>query len=143
MVDPPPDPDVFVDTGYVIALEDAADENHRVAQRHRQGMRDFPFMLTITYVLDEILTFFNVRGHHDKAIEIGQLLLSSLSFTLVHVDENLLRQAFDLLRERKDKRYSLTDCVSFVVMKEREIHVAYAFDRHFEQEEFVWLPHRD
>lgn len=115
VVDPPPDHDVFVDTGYIIALEDAADENHRVAQRHRQGMRDFPFLFTTTYVLDEIVTFFNVRGHHDKAIEIGQLPLSGPSFTLVHVDETLLRQAFDLLRERRDKRYSLTDCVSFVV----------------------------
>jgi len=42
--------------------------------------------------------------------------------------------------QRPDKRYSLTDCVSFVVMRERGIAEAFAFDRHFEQEGFAREP---
>ncbi len=36
--------------------------------------------------------------------------------------------------------YSLTDCVSFVVMRERGIATAFAFNRHFEQEGFAREP---
>ncbi|HEV2107158.1 MAG TPA: hypothetical protein VGR16_02755, partial [Thermomicrobiales bacterium] len=60
---------------------------------------------------------------------------------LIHVGEALFRRDFDLLRERPDKGCSLTDCVSFVVMRERAITVAFAF-RHFEQERFAREPRR-
>lgn len=79
---------------------------------------------------------------HARAVELGEMLLGSPSVKLVHAGEDLLRRGFGLLRDRPDKGYSLTDCVSFVVMPEREISVAFAFDRHFEQEGFVREPRR-
>jgi predicted nucleic acid-binding protein len=91
-------------------------------------------------VVDEAVTFFNVRGQHGKAVELGEALLGSQSVELIHVGQDLLGRGLDLLRARPDKRYSLTDCVSFVVMRERGISTAFAFDRHFEQEGFVREP---
>jgi uncharacterized protein len=88
-----------------------------------------------------VVTFFNVRGRHAKAVEVGERLLGSPSVEMVHVGEDLLRRGFSLLRDRPDKDYSLTDCVSFVLMRERGISVAFAFDRHFEQEGFVREPY--
>ena len=99
-----------------------------------------PSLTTTSYIVDEVVTFFNVRGQHGKAVELGEALLSSPSVRMVHVGEGLLGRALDLLRRRPDKRYSLTDCVSFVVMRERGIATAFAFDRHFEQEGFVREP---
>ncbi len=99
-----------------------------------------PSLTTTSYIVDEVVTFFNVRGQHGKAVELGEVLLSSPSVRMVHVGEDLLGRALDLLRGRPDKRYSLTDCVSFVVMRERGIATAFAFDRHFEQEGFVREP---
>ena len=101
-----------------------------------------PALTTTSYVLDEVVTFFNVRGRHAKAVEVGERLLGSPSVVMVHVGEDLLRRGFDLLRNRPDKDYSLTDCVSFVLMRERGISVAFAFDGHCEQEGFVREPHR-
>ena len=43
-----------------------------------------------------------------------------------------MRSGFGLLRDRPDKDYSLTDCVSFVLMRERG---------HFEQEGLVREPY--
>ena len=131
---------VFVDTGYLIALEDADDENHPAAVRHREGLREMPPMTTTSYVVDEVVTFFNVRGEHGKAVELGEAMLSSPSVEMVHIGEDLLGRGLDLLLKRPDKRYSLTDCVSFVVMRKRGISTALAFDRHFEQEGFVTEP---
>jgi uncharacterized protein len=142
VVDPAtPGAGVFVDTGYLIALEDADDGNHPAAVQHREGLREMPLMTTTSYVVDEVVTFFNVRGQHGKAVELGEMLLSSPSVKMIHVGEHLLGRGLDLLRARPDKRYSLTDCVSFVVMRERGISTAFAFDRHFEQEGFVMEPH--
>ena len=40
----------------------------------------------------------------------------------------------------RDKRYSLTDCLSFVVMERRELKEALAFDQHFRQAGYRTLP---
>ena len=128
-----PGAEVYLDTGYLIALEDADDDNHPAATEHQEGLREMPPLTTTSYVVDEVVTFFNVRGQHAKAVEIGEALLFSPSVRMIHVEEDLLARGLDLLRERPDKRYSLTDCVSFVVMRERQISTTFAFDRHFEQ----------
>lgn len=133
---------VFIDTGYLIALEDADDGNHPAATMHREGLTRTPALTTTSYIVDEVVTFFNVRGQHAKAVELGEMLLSSPSVAMIHVGEDLLRRGLELLRGRPDKRYSLTDCVSFVAMRERGIATAFAFDRHFEQEGFVREPRR-
>jgi predicted nucleic acid-binding protein len=126
----------FLDTGYLIALEDADDQSHPQAIEHWRSLRKPPPLVTTSYVLDEVVTFFNARGEHAKAVELGEMLLSSPSIIMIHVDEALLRRGLAFMENRADKRYSLTDCISFVVMEERRISVALAFDKHFEQAGF-------
>jgi hypothetical protein len=41
--------------------------------------------------------------------------------------------------QRSDKSWSLTDCISFVVMEEHGVTEALTADRHFEQAGFVPL----
>jgi predicted nucleic acid-binding protein len=45
----------------------------------------------------------------------------------------------DLYRNRADKNWSLTDCISFVVMKRKGITEALTGDHHFEQAGFKAL----
>ena len=134
--------DVFLDTGYLVALEDADDENPSTAREHFDGLASMLTLTATSYVLDVVVTYFNVRGRHAKTVEVGEMLLGSPSVGMVYVGEDLLRRGFGLLRDRPDKDYSLADCVSFVAMRDRGISVAFAFDRHFEQEGFVREPHR-
>ena len=102
--------------------------------------RRLPQLVTTSYVFDEVVTYFNSRGHHAKAVEIGHRLLMSPSTQFVHVDENLFREGWQFFQLHKDKDYSLTDCISFVVMKKLEIETALAFDRHFVQAGFQTVP---
>jgi len=44
------------------------------------------------------------------------------------------------LQKYKDKEYSLTDCISFSVMKNIGINTAFAFDKHFAQAGFKKVP---
>jgi len=41
-----------------------------------------------------------------------------------------------LYKKYADKEWSLVDCISFIVMRERGIKQALTFDRHFEQAGF-------
>jgi uncharacterized protein len=47
-----------------------------------------------------------------------------------------LDQAVELFRQRSDKNWSLTDCLSFVVMSELQLTDALSTDRHFSQAGF-------
>ena len=113
----------------------------REARQHWRSITPvLPSLVTTSYVLDEVVTFFNSRNHHAKAVEIGNRLLNSPSVQLVHVDEVLFSQAWQYFSQHVDKLYSLTDCVSFVVMTQRGIRTALAFDKHFIQAGFEKLP---
>jgi len=50
-----------------------------------------------------------------------------------------LLQGLELYKARSDKSYSLTDCVSMVTMRERNIADVLTHDRHFAQEGFRLL----
>lgn len=66
-------------------------------------------------------------------------LVDSTDVETVWVDEQLHKEAMQLLVDREDKTYSLCDAVSFVLMRQRSLTNALTTDRHFEQEGFVRL----
>ena len=69
----------------MVTLEDADDQNHPTAREHFVGLGRLPTLTTTSYVLDEVVSFFNVRGRHAKAVEVGERLLGSPSVRMVHV----------------------------------------------------------
>jgi predicted nucleic acid-binding protein len=131
---------LFVDSGYWIALESADDRHHAKALSYWQSrLENLPRLVTTSYILAEVVTFFN-RYHHAKALELGEVLLESSLIEMVHVDEALFAEAWQYFVQHKEKRYSLTDCVSFVLMRQRKISTALTFDGHFRQAGYQTLP---
>lgn len=134
---------ILIDTGFIIALEATDDQNHKDATSYWQGLsKPLPPLITTSYVFDEIVTFFSKRNHHAKSVEIGERLLSSPSIQFIHVDEGLFFESWKLFRQRQDKTYSLTDCISFSIMKKLGSVRALTFDQHFHQEGFQTLPRK-
>jgi predicted nucleic acid-binding protein len=132
---------VFLDTGYIIALEAKDDQHHQVALKHWQSLlKSLPRLVMTSYVFDEIVSFFNSRNQHAKAVEVGRRLISSPTIDFIHVDEYLFFEGWHYFEQHADKLYSLTDCISFVVMERLKIRKALAFDRHFVQAGFEKLP---
>ena len=132
---------VFLDSGYIIALESADDQNHQAALEHWQSIsKSIPPLITTSYIFSEITTFFNSRNLHEKAVQIGNRLIKSASIKLVHVGQTSFFDAWHYFVQHQDKKYSFTDCVSFVLMKRFNIRKALTFDKHFEMAGFEKLP---
>jgi uncharacterized protein len=62
---------------------------------------------------------------------VGNNLLLSPSVQLIHVDTALFYEEWAYCQRHQDKDYSLTACISFLVMQKLGIGTAFAFDQHF------------
>jgi len=132
---------LFLDTSFFVALEGTDDQYHERAFAYWQSLsRSSPRLVTTSYVFDGVVTFFNRRGRHARAVEIGNRLLGSPLVSLIHVDEVIFDEAWCYFTRHSDKSYSLTDCASFVVMKRLRIRDALTFDKHFAQAGFEHKP---
>ncbi len=131
----------FLDASYIIALELADDQNHQIALNHWQNLDKKELKLyTTSYIFDEVVTFFNNRNLHYKAVEIGTRLITSSIVKFIHIDEQLFFEGWDFFQKHRDKSYSLTDCISFIILKRFDINLALTFDKHFAQAGFSKLP---
>lgn len=132
---------IFIDTGFIIALETSDDQHHESARKCWHNMLvSKPSFFTTTYIIDEVATFFNSRNRHSKAVETVDCLMNSPSVNFIHVEKALFYEGWQYFRQHDDKSYSLTDCISFIVMNKFGIWKALTFDKHFEQAGFIKQP---
>ena len=76
------------------------------------------------------------QRYRDAASQLLEALESDPQVEIVPLAEQLYARALQLYRERPDKEWGLTDCVSFVVMQDRGITEALTADEHFQQTGF-------
>ena len=127
-------PPIFIDTGYILALTNTADEHHgRAAAASRQIKPPF---LTTEAVLTEIGNALSRARWRALGYATIQDLRVDPNIEVVPVDAALFERALTLYGERTDKEWGLTDCLSFVVMQERNLMQVLTTDRHFGQAGF-------
>lgn len=122
---------VFVDTGAWFALSVASDRDHARATSFIAANRRR--LDTTDYIVDELLTLFIGRGYRGRAIDWIEDVLHRGSCDLIQVETQDFQAACALFVRFSDKRWSFTDCTSFVVMQRLGIRYAFAFDDHFRQ----------
>jgi uncharacterized protein len=132
---------IFVDSGYLVALAKPRDSLHDRASRWAECV-DEPLVLT-DCVLLEAINFLSHPGDRAKADALYDEIVNGSEYDLVCLSAQLLASAMGLHRERPDKEWSLTDCISFQVMNEQGLTQALAYDHHFEQAGFEALLRRD
>lgn len=129
--------EVFLDTGFAIALSVESDEHHERAEKLAGQLEDEQTRLITTQaILLEIGNALSKERYRAAAIELFDALEEDPLVEIVPLTENLFTQALDLFRSRPDKEWGLVDCVSFIVMQQRELTEALTPDKHYEQAEF-------
>jgi predicted nucleic acid-binding protein len=68
------------------------------------------------------------------------VIRESESVDVVWIGEHAFWEAAKLMEERLDKRWSFTDCTSFVAMRSLNVGSAFTFDDNFQQAGFKMLP---
>jgi uncharacterized protein len=121
----------FVDTGAWVALFVEVDVHYASAQQWLDSNDDR--LVTSDYVVDEVLTLINARYRRQTAVQVGQALFDRRLAELIFLKKEDIGRAWAIFRSHGDKRWSFTDCTSYVLMRRMGISSAFAFDRHFSQ----------
>jgi predicted nucleic acid-binding protein len=100
-------------------------------------------MLVTEYVLLECVNAFSRPKDRQSAHALIEQVRADRACELVHASPELFEAGLRLHRERLDKEWSLTDCISFALMGRRGLRRALAYDRHFEQAGFEALLRKD
>ena len=109
--------EVFVDTFYWLAMINPLDVYHqRVSQAQRPS-----HMVTTWAIQLEVLDALSSPPVRPLAAQFWQLTKNYPSLVIVALTQDLLNRSIAFFEQHRDKSWSMTDCISFVVMKERAI----------------------
>jgi uncharacterized protein len=125
---------VFADTYYYLAWVNPRDGAHTAARQFAAGYRGD--LITTSGVLLEVGDALSREVNRDSFLAVLPEIQDDPSVTLIQIDDGLLSRGIDFFRARPDKDWSLTDCISFVVMTDLGLTDALTGDHHFEQAGF-------
>lgn len=132
---------VFVDTAHWIAVFDRKDNLHERAVEEQGRLEKDHRFVTMDFVLAEFLNAF-VRGGptiRGAACTTVNEILGNPNCLVVPASRDYFQRGVKLYGERRDKDYSLVDCVSILVMKDQAIAEVLSPDACFRQEGFTTL----
>ncbi len=131
---------VFADAHYWVAIINDQDQSHAAAKaisRTLQGVTIFTTEETLT----EVLAFFCEQGQHLRQLTTATVrsLATDPMIRIVPQSHQSFLTGLALYEGRSDKGYSLTDCISMLVMRQEGITDILTHDNHFTQEGFTKL----
>jgi predicted nucleic acid-binding protein len=124
----------FADTFYYVALLNPTDSYHHRAEEMAKNLHGH--IWTTEAVLLEFANAFSHPGLRMIAAEAIRKLRNSVAVTVVPILPDFFERGLALYEQRPDKEWSLTDCLSFVVMQDSDIMDALTGDLNFEQAGF-------
>jgi hypothetical protein len=134
---------IFLDTSFLYPLFNPEDDDHprvREVFESQRGRRLSELLVTTPQVVFETITLIRLaqrdgkppsETRHRQAVYAGQRLLTGKLARIHRPTEADESAAFDYFRRHADQLYSMTDCMSFVVMDQLGITEAWAVDRDF------------
>jgi predicted nucleic acid-binding protein len=125
---------VFLDAGYLIALLNRGDQNREIALEWQKIVEDGQVqLLTTEFCLIEVVDFLSRHGYRVIARALLAALREGTFVTITPCSTALLNRGLELHANRDDKTWSLTDCISIVVMQDNAVTDILTFDHDFIQ----------
>ncbi len=132
---------VFADTLYWVGLVSKRDQHHARARKWSLVVRGL--IVTTEDVLIETANSLTQPPHRGTWLALLGSIRTRPTYRVVPRSDRLLDRGWLLYAERMDKEWSLTDCISFLVMGDQRLTDALTADHHFRQAGFVPLLQSD
>jgi uncharacterized protein len=124
----------FADTFYFLALLNPDDQAHGDAVRWASKPRGS--LITTAWVLTEVADAMSAPANRSSFLTLLSGLRRNPVVEILPAEAKIFDRGLDLYARRLDKAWSLTDCISFVVMSDRGLTEALTGDHHFDQAGF-------
>jgi uncharacterized protein len=128
---------VFADAFYFVARLNRRDQHHERVLSFSRDLR--ARILTSDWVLMEVADALAESESRPRVSDFVSHLRRNAACEIVPASRELFDRALGLYHQHADKQWTLTDCASFVIMRERSVTDALTGDKHFEQAGFVAL----
>jgi hypothetical protein len=128
---------VFADASFYIAAGNPGDQRHATARQFSESYDGQ--VVTTEYVLLEVGNYVSATSRRAHFWHLVRQLQSDPTTLIVSSSPELWARGLQLYVGRLDKNWSLTDCISFLVMQEHGLTRALTADHHFEQAGFSIL----
>ena len=129
---------LFLDTVFIQALLNKNYQYHTQAKALLPRVKNAVEVWVTEAILIEVGNALSAVNRTASVQFINQCYQTE-NIKVVSVDSSLLMRALELYHSRQDKNWGLTDCISFVVMKNQGLLYAVTADIHFVQAGFVAL----
>jgi hypothetical protein len=123
----------FADTLFWVGLVSRRDQYHARAQAWGRAVRE---VVTTEAVLIETAGSLAKPAHRGPWLALLESVRTDPKHHVVPLTEELLDRGWEMYAARRDKAWSLTDCISFLVMADLGLTAALTADDHFRQAGF-------
>jgi predicted nucleic acid-binding protein len=124
----------FADTSYYVALVNPDDELHERASAFTLAFDGQ--VVTTAWVLNELANHLAKPPNRQLFLEMLSSMQNDRRVTIVPMAQGTFARGVTLYGQRLDKEWSVTDCISFLVMEELGLTDALTADHHFAQAGF-------
>jgi predicted nucleic acid-binding protein len=125
---------VFADTFYWLALINPRDQAHHEARTLSQSLSE-P-LLTTAWILTEVGDAMHDPVNRPTFVRLMHDIANDPQTTVVSAEQRWFDRGFAIFSARLDKRWSLTDCISFAIMQDMGLTDALTGDSDFVQAGF-------
>ena len=128
---------LFADTFYYIALLSPTDAAHARAVEFTRNYDEL--MITTAWIITELGDGMADVTTRQAFTDFYDAVRVDPQVSIIQPEQRYFNDGLELYRTRLDKDWSLTDCISFVVMQRQGITEALTGDHNFQQAGFKAL----
>jgi predicted nucleic acid-binding protein len=129
--------EVFADSFYFLALLNQHDPHHALAVEAARSLK--ARLVTTHWVIVEVADALSAPRVRDRVVDFIDKVSRDPNTVVITDLAPWFQAGLELYANRADKSWSLTDCISFAVMRSRGVGEALTGDHHFEQAGFKAL----
>ena len=128
---------IFVDTSAIYALLDRDDRDHlKASEQWAKMLKSGMPLFTTNYVVVEVCALSQSRLGLHAVRTLQDDLLPAIE--VQWLDKSSHDSAMTALLAARRRKLSLVDCSSFLAMRQAGARTAFAFDKHFGEEGFLF-----